>query len=178
MSANVKYETQSIEWKQTLNELDKGLDQLCGMLNTDAGFGELRFGYKPSGEVVGLQGDLDTAQRSIAQKIKSGFDPSIHANIELLVLDQHSVIHVSVRRSKSVPYHQFKGRAMIREGSQARALTVAEQNALRKRRSRDDHNGPWQCDRGNCSMGFMAVATFPSGGRSYNCDCGGEYWPA
>jgi len=168
------------EFKSSLAERDSGLEALCGMLNTDAGVGFVYFGVDPRGKAVGLSGDLDKAQRSIADAARDGFDPKVPVEIEVLTENSLSVVRITAQRSSLIPLHAFKARVWIREGSSTRALTLLEQQQLVQRRARNCHQGPWRCDKCGSYAGMLMQTTVGPNGieRSYKCQCGGEYWPA
>jgi hypothetical protein len=86
---------------------------------------------------------------------------------------------LQAHRNRDVPYHEFDGRAWIREGTTTRQLSAAEKQSLQRVRDRDLHNGPWKCDRCGSIAGMLASIEFgPAGPRkTYRCSCGGEYWP-
>jgi predicted HTH transcriptional regulator len=175
-----KNETQTLELKKSLSLLDKGLESLCAMTNSDFARGMLIFGVEPDGTTVGIEpGNLDSVQRKIAQSINSKFDPKIVFNIHVMELDNKNIIIINAERPKSVPYYEYNGRAWIREGSINKLLGIEEKNNLNKRRNRNCHNGPWKCDRCGCYVGILCSYTYSDKGmeKTYNCNCGGEYWP-
>jgi predicted HTH transcriptional regulator len=174
-------ESQTVEFKKSLSEQKEGLQALCGMLNSDLGEGMVLFGVAPDGSICGVgPGNMDTAQRTLSQNIQQKFDPPITPIIEVLAAGNAKLIQVRATRMRSVPYHEYDGRAFIRSGSGKRVLSVAEKEALRKRRDRDSHNGPWKCDRCGSWVGMLAsIEITPEGPRKvYRCSCGGEFWPA
>jgi predicted HTH transcriptional regulator len=174
-------ESQTFERKQSLQCRDDGLKSLCGMLNTDSAAGSVAFGIGPNGEFVGVEpGNLDTAQRTIAQSIRSNFAPPIQCNIQVVESEGRSVVVVSAQRNRAVPYHELDGRAFIREGTTTRQLTLGERQHLQRQRNRDLHTGPWKCDRCGAVAGTFSgiVVTDQGVHKSYACSCGGEFWPA
>ncbi|NTU50211.1 MAG: ATP-binding protein [Desulfobulbaceae bacterium] len=176
-------ETQEIEFKESLSLTKEGCQGLCGMINTEQAKGMVLFGIrdKPAVTIVGIEGDLDKAQRSLVQHIKSKFDPTIICNVCVLSQNDRSIVQLSAQRSKDVPYHEYDGRAYIREGTQKRQLTLAEKMQLSKKRNRDQHNGPWICDKCGAFAGMSSSVEITNAGpkKTYGCSvCGGEYWPA
>ena len=168
-------ESQALEFKTSLSEQKEGLQSLCGMLNADIGKGTVLFGVKPDGSICGAEpGNLDSAQRSLSQLIQQKFDPPIIPTIQVVSIREKTIIVVQATRARSMPYHEYGGRAYIRAGSETRILSLAEKETLRKKRDRDGHNGPWRCDR--CGSMAGMIISLPQ--KSYTCDCGGEYWPA
>jgi predicted RNA-binding Zn-ribbon protein involved in translation (DUF1610 family) len=151
------------------------------MINADSGQGSVVFGVAPDGQVVGVEsGNLDTAQRSIQQTISNKFAPPIQCTMRVLEVDSKRVILLSAQRNRDVPYHEFDGRAFIREGTATRQLNFAEKQGLQRQRNRDLHSGPWKCDRCGMRVGVFSsiVMTDQSLHKSYVCpQCGGEFWP-
>lgn len=176
-------ELQSIEFKPGLKarHVREGLENLCGMINSDAAQGVVVFGVANNGEVTGIEpGNLDTAQRTLVDKIREGFDPPIVADIQIREQGGKKVLVLSATRGPTVPYHEYDGRAWIKEGTTHRALKLSEKQSLSRRRSRDLHTGPWKCDRCGSWVGTWSGWEVTKQGlvKSYACECGGEFWPA
>lgn len=173
-------ETQGVERKKSLAERNAGLEALNAMVNADSATGCVLFGVGPDGDVVGLKGDLDQAQRSLAQHIRAKFSPSIAFEVSACECDGLWVLALEGKRERNVPLCEYDGRAFIREGSEKRQLTLDEKLALIRLRDRDQHPGPWRCDKcGDTAMHFEgAVFDGEKLTRTYDCECGGEWWPA
>ena len=174
-------ESQVWERKRSLALQTEGLESLCGMMNADVAHGGVVFGVDPNGVPVGVEpGNLDRAQQSMAQTIHAKFDPPIQCSMQIVDVGGKNFLTVEARRNRDVPYHEFDGRAWIREGTVTRQLSAAEKKSLQRMRDRDLHNGPWRCDRCGSMVGMLMSVEFgPSGARkTYGCSCGGEYWPA
>jgi hypothetical protein len=139
------------------------------------------FGVAPDGSPVGVEtGDLDRAQQSMLQTIRSKFDPPIQCSVQVVEESGKYLLVLKAHRNRDIPYHEFNGRAWIREGTSTRKLSAAEKQSLRLMRDRDLHNGPWRCDRCDTFIGLLVQTEVgPTGARkTYLCSCGGEYWPA
>lgn len=176
-----KGESQTLEFKKSLSLQREGLKGLCAMVNSDVAHGMIIFGIEPNGSICGIeQGNLDKAQRSIAQTIRNKFDPPLIVDIRTEKFKNRLVIVVSAKRASNVPYHEYDGRAWIREGTANRLLTFAEKDQLRRRRDRDSHQGPWRCDRCRSWVGALISFEITDKGmkKNYKCGCGGEFWPA
>jgi predicted HTH transcriptional regulator len=174
-------ETQSIEFKKSLSLQKEAFEALCGMINCDAATGLVLFGVAPDGVVIGIEpGNLDSAQRKLAQSIQQKFDPTIFPSIEVLDCEGKYLVLLKAQREKSVAYHEYDGRAYIREGTRNRQLSVTEKQRLHKRRTRDQHNGPWMCDKCSSFIGMLNQLVVTNEGvyKTYKCKCGGEFWPA
>lgn len=173
-------ETQMVEFKKSLSQMREGCKVLCGMLNTNAGTGMVLFGISPENDVVGIEGDLDSAQRTLVQHIQQKFDPSIVCSIEIKEHNGKNILVLSAKRPNDICYYEYNGRAFMREGSTSRYLSFREKKSLLSRRDRDHHNGPWKCDRCGSVVGMLVSMVITEDGpqKSYRCKCGGDYWPA
>ena len=173
-------ETQATEFKKSLQRQREALQALCGMLNSQSARGEVLFGVSPDGTVVGVdEGNLDSVQKKLAQKVRDGFEPRVTCSIEILEDDGKTLVSLKARRAAGIPYHEYRGRAYIREGSTTRILSYSDKQQLAKRRDRDQHTGPWKCDRCGAIAGVLVSMTITDRGvhKSYTCGCGGEFWP-
>lgn len=174
-------ESHLVEFKKSLSSTNEGLESLCGMLNSEHAQGYILFGVAPDGSISGIEpGNLDKAQRTLVQKIHSKYDPPIMPIMQIEKYLGDSLLVLCARRDPRTPYHEYDGRAFIREGTTTRQLTLAEKQVLGKRRNRDSHNGPWKCDRCGSVAGMLLGFTLSDRGmtKSYGCECGGEFWPA
>jgi predicted HTH transcriptional regulator len=173
-------ETQGVELKKSLSERKAGLKALDAMVNAESALGTILFGVAPDGTVVGLTGNLDQAQRSLAQEIRQKFCPAVSVEIDVVLCEGKQLLVVEGKRERHVPLCEYDGRAFIREGSQNRQLELSEKLAIIRRRDRDQHPGPWRCDKcGSTAMQFTGgVFDGEKWTRSYECECGGVWWPA
>ena len=78
-------ETETLEFKQSTAELDAAMNSISAILNKHQA-GELYFGIKPNGEVVG-QIVTDQTLRDISQKIANLIEPRIFPIITKVVID-------------------------------------------------------------------------------------------
>lgn len=173
-------ESQVFERKQSLRLRREGLESLCAMINADSAQGTVVFGAAPDGEIVGVEpGDLDKAQRSLSQTIGSKFEPRLQFTVDITEIQDKQLVVIAARRNREVPYHEFDGRAFIREGTVTRQLTLTEKQSLQRRRNCDLHFGPWKCDRCGSWVGMMVSVEVTDQGmrKVYACECGGEFWP-
>ena len=175
-----KGEGQAVEFKKSLSLQNKGLESLCAMINSEVAQGTVVFGLEPNRTVCGIEpGNLDAAQRSLLQTIRNKFEPQLLVNIEAQEHDGKIVLIISAERNRNVPYHEYDGRAWIREGSSNRLLNLAEKNVLTGKRNRDRHPGPWKCDKCGSMVGALFSFELSKEGmkKNYQCACGGEFWP-
>ncbi len=175
-----KGESQTVEFKKSLSLQNEGLKGLCAMINSDSAKGLIIFGVEDSGTICGLEpGNLDEAQRSLAQSIRSKFDPQIIVQINVEELKGRNILILYAERNKGTPYHEYDGRAWIRQGTENHLLSLIEKQQLNKSRNRDNHQGPWRCDRCGSWVGMLVSYELSEQGmrKSYKCHCGGEFWP-
>lgn len=176
-----KGESQVVEFKKSLSLQRKGLEALCAMVNSDLAQGTVVFGIEADGTICGIeQGNLDTAQRSLSQVIRNKFEPPLVVKMQVEELTSQKVLVLSAERHRDTPYHEYDGRAWIREGTTNRLLSLAEKESLTGKRNRDKHSGPWICNR--CGRWVGVLHSFEISGegikKTYKCECGGEFWPA
>ncbi len=175
-----QFETQKLELKRSLSLQKEGLKSLCGMINTDEAFGQLVFGISPELDIIGIGDDnIDNIQIKIAQTIQTKFDPNIIPDIQIIEYNELKLLSIKASRSIETAYHEFDGRAFIREGSRTRVLNISEKEILVKRRNRENHNGPWKCNKcGAIAMNLVSVEITDKGiKKTFKHNCGGEYWP-
>ena len=174
-------ETQTVEFKKSLSLRKEAFRALCGMVNSESATGTVLFGVSPDGSINGIEpGNLDSSQRTLTQKVRQLFDPPIIPVVEVLECDDRHLILLKGDRASGVPYHEYDGRAYIREGSTTRQLSYQEKRQLSRKRDRDQHTGLWKCDRCGAFAGTLGSMSITDKGvrKSYACRCGGEFWPA
>jgi predicted HTH transcriptional regulator len=177
----LKGEGQVLEFKKSLSLRREGLEALCAMVNSDLAQGTVLFGIGPDGSVCGIEkGNLDTAQRSLSQVIRNKFEPSLVVKMQVEELANQRVLAISAERHRETPYHEYDGRAWIREGTTNRLLSLAEKESLAGKRNRDRHPGPWRCNLCGRWVGVLHSYEISGDGmkKTYGCECGGEFWPA
>ncbi len=173
-------ETQTVEFKESLSLQRQALEALCGMLNSDSATGKVLFGVSRDGSVGGVEeGNLDSAQRKLVQKVRDRFDPRLICSIEVLESNNKTLVCLKADRAPEIPYYEYRGRAYIREGSTTRQLSYDEKRQLGKKRDRNRHGGPWKCDLCGTVVGILVSMLITDQGvkKSYACKCGGDFWP-
>ena len=176
-----KGESQEVEFKRSLSLTKEGLQALCGMINTDKAHGAVIFGVEDNGTIVGIEpGNVDTAQRSLVQCIGDTFEPRLHCKIKMSVCDGMSLLILEAIRDKNISFYEYDSRAWIREGTTTRCLTLQEKQNFERKRNRDMWQGPWTCDKCGTRAGQFNQLVFSECGtrKTYQCTCGGEFWPA
>jgi ATP-dependent DNA helicase RecG len=112
----MKYqESETVELKASLAELDNALVDVCAFLNHHGG--NLYFGVRPDGYIVGLT-VADSTLRKVSQKIRQKLKPEIIPEIRELPEGDKSIIEVIVTEGTHKPY-SVDGVAYIRSGSES-----------------------------------------------------------
>jgi hypothetical protein len=173
-------EGQTIEFKASLHKRarQEAMEGLCGMVNTDAAHGSVIFGVSDDGAIRGIEGNLDSNQRTLNQHIRDSFHPEIIPSIEIIECDNKTLLRVEAKRVSGVSLHAYDGRVWIKEGSEKRYLNHEEQIHFRRKRDRDSHTGRWKCSGcGTVTDSFNSTDQF--GNRNYDCmRCfAGEFQP-
>lgn len=119
-------ESETLEFKKSLGELQEGIISLCAMLNKH-GRGELWFGIDPSGKPVGLEIGEKTP-RDVSQAIAAHLEPQIYPVITTEILDGKSCLKI-ICQGHDAPYYA-RGRAYIRVADADRQLSPSELESL------------------------------------------------
>ena len=101
---NLGIETETLEFKKSTGELKEAMHSICAILNKHQ-HGELYFGVKPDGTVVG-QVVTEESLREVSQKIKNFIEPRIYPEISKVVLDGRDCIHVKFSGNQ-IPYFAY-----------------------------------------------------------------------
>lgn len=119
MKYNRPFEDESIEFKKSLSQLDRGIEALTAMLNKH-GFGKVVFGVLDNGEIEGLNDIGQETIKKISTKIKEAVYPSIIPEIKPETIDGKDIIEVEAKGDKK-PYTCF-GLYLIRVGSENKKI--------------------------------------------------------
>ncbi|HPD76782.1 MAG TPA: ATP-binding protein [Methanoregulaceae archaeon] len=112
----MKYqESETVELKASLAELDAALVDVCAFLNHRGG--SLFFGVRPDGRVVGLT-VADSTLLKVSQKIRQKLKPEIIPEIRERSDDGKSIIEVIISEGTHKPYF-VDGVPYIRSGSES-----------------------------------------------------------
>ncbi len=123
MKYNVPYESESIEFKASLGQLDKGIASLTAMLNK-SGRGKVVFGVLDDREVVGLNDIGKETLKKIGTRIKEAIAPSIVPSVVTEDFDGKRLIVVEAKGNRK-PY-AFFGVYLVRVGGENRKLMPDE----------------------------------------------------
>ena len=108
-------ESETIELKASLAELDAALVDICALLNHRGG--KLYFGVRPDGRVVGLT-VADSTFLKISQKIRQKLKPEIIPEIKERSEGGKSIVEVIISEGTHKPYF-VDGVHYIRSGSES-----------------------------------------------------------
>ena len=123
---NLGVEDESVEFKESLSQLDKGLKSLTAMLNKH-GEGNVYFGVSDNGDVCGMDIGKDTLM-NIRNRIRDKIEPRIYAEIKDYKEEKgKKYIKVSAKGT-DIPY-SYDGRYYVRNVS---ADEQASNDILRK----------------------------------------------
>lgn len=176
-----KGESQTVEFKRSLSLQREAMESLCAMVNANVSRGMVIFGIEPNGLPCGVEpGNLDKAQRTLSQTITQKFDPALTVEIYVDAVGGKQVVVLAATRQRSTTFHEYDGRAWIRQGTEKKRLGTEDKERLTRNRNRDFHNGPWSCDKCGAFVGMLSsvVITDQGAKKTYQCHCGGEFWPA
>ena len=125
-------ESEFLELKKSTSELKEGIISIVSILNKHQK-GELYFGVKNNGEVVG-QTVTEKTIRDISKSISDNIEPKIFPKIKEVVLEGKSCVHIDFS-GENVPYYAF-GRAYIRVGDEDKKLSSQELEKLILKKSK------------------------------------------
>lgn len=112
-------ENETIEFKESLSQLDKGLCSLTAMLNK-GGEGTVYFGVDDNGNVVNKISIGKNTLNDIRNRIKNLIKPSIQYNLEIKELNEGTIIKLSAFGLEK-PY-SYDGRYFIRNASSNKSM--------------------------------------------------------
>ncbi len=115
-------ESETLELKTSTGELSEAVVAIVAILNKHQK-GELYFGIKNNGEVVG-QDVSDKTLRDISQSISDHIEPKIFPQVERITIDDESCVQV-LFEGKETPYFA-DGRAYIRVGTENKQVSPSE----------------------------------------------------
>lgn len=126
-------ESETLELKKSTSELKEAIISIVSILNKHQK-GELYFGVKNDGEVIG-QTVTENTLREVSRAIAEHIEPKIFPKIEKVVLGRKNCILVEFS-GNDVPYYA-SGRACIRVGDEDRKISPQELEHFILRKNRD-----------------------------------------
>ncbi|MBR5949638.1 MAG: putative DNA binding domain-containing protein [Clostridia bacterium] len=131
---NIGRESELVEFKKTTSETKEGIISISSILNKH-GKGELYFGVRDNGEVVGIEIGKDT-ERKLSRDISDGIKPAIWYEISTKHADDGKAFIEVQFRGDDAPYAAF-GRYYQRFADEDRQISDAELERLFKQRRSD-----------------------------------------
>ena len=98
---NIGEGTEQTEFKKSTGELKEGVISVASILNKH-GQGDLYFGVKNNGEVIG-QEISESTTRDVSQAIRANIKPAIYPVVEKMNYGERAVVHVKFE-GKQRPY--------------------------------------------------------------------------
>ena len=126
-------ESEILELKKTTSELKEAIISIVAILNKHQK-GEVYFGVKNSGEVVG-QTVTENTIREISKTISDNIEPKIFPKINEVILEGKKCVHVEFS-GENIPYYAY-GRAYVRVGDEDKKISPQEIEHIILRKNRD-----------------------------------------
>lgn len=101
---NLGMETETLEYKKSTSEIKEAIQSIGAILNKHQ-HGEVYFGVKPDGTVIG-QTVTEETLRQVSQKIKNFIEPKIYPEVRRVVLDGRECVHVRFSGTQT-PYFAY-----------------------------------------------------------------------
>ena len=130
-------ESETVEFKRTTGEKNEAMEAIAAILNKHCR-GTVYFGVDDSGFVKGQQ-ISDSTKKDISRLINDTIEPRITPTVEVLTIEQRSIIKVSFS-GHNRPY-SVNGRYLIRTGTENRKMSSDELKRLIKN---DDYSSKWE----------------------------------
>ncbi|OGF47153.1 MAG: transcriptional regulator [Candidatus Firestonebacteria bacterium RIFOXYC2_FULL_39_67] len=138
-------ESEILEFKKSTSELKEAVISISAILNKHQE-GELYFGIKNDGEIVGQAIGSATA-RDISQAISNHIEPKIYPSIETVNIKGKSCIKIEFK-GEDIPYHAY-GRVYIRVADEDKQLSPGEIRKVILKKSSDKFK--WEFQFSECS---------------------------
>ncbi len=135
---NLGIETELLEFKKSTGELKEAMNSISAILNKHQ-HGELYFGVKPDGTVIG-QVVNEESLRTVSQKIKNSIEPRIYPEVNKVVIDGKECIYVKFE-GNNTPYFA-SGVARIRVADED--LIMSPQELAEYIRKSDREENRWE----------------------------------
>ncbi|MFQ6072835.1 MAG: RNA-binding domain-containing protein [Methanosarcinales archaeon] len=108
----IKSESDKIEFKTSLSDLDRTVEIISGLANASGG--KILVGVSNSGKVLGIEIGKDTIER-VTNKILTNTEPKIYPKITVQEVDGKKIIVIDIKESMDKPVLAF-GRPFKRVG--------------------------------------------------------------
>lgn len=126
-------ESETVEFKKSTAELKEAVVSISAILNKH-GVGELYFGIRDDGTVVGQQTSPKTL-REVSQAILERIEPKIYPKIRTVKIQGKTCVAISFE-GKDIPYFAY-GRAYMRTADENRQLSARELEHMILKKNKD-----------------------------------------
>ena len=126
-------ETETLEFKKSTGELKQAMQSISAILNKHQ-HGELYFGVKPDGTIIG-QIVTEESLREVSQKIGNSIEPKIYPEVKKVNIDGRDCIYVKFEGSQT-PYFA-NGVARIRVADEDLVMSPQELAEYIRKNTRD-----------------------------------------
>lgn len=135
---NLGSESETVEFKKSTGEHKEALQAISAMLNKH-GRGELYFGVKDNGDVIG-QDVSDATLRQVTSWVSDKIEPAVFPTVECLDADD-GLRYIKIAFSGADAPYSADGRHFTRVGTSNKALSASELSAMVVKRERA--RSPW-----------------------------------
>lgn len=135
---NLGSESETVEFKKSTGEHKEALQAISAMLNKH-GRGELYFGVKDNGDVIG-QDVSDATLRQVTSWVSDKIEPAVFPAVECLDADD-GLRYIKIAFSGADAPYSADGRYFTRVGTSNKALSASELSAMVVKRERA--RSPW-----------------------------------
>lgn len=163
---NIGPESETVEHKKSTSELKEGVQSIAAMLNKH-GYGELYFGVKNNGDVVGQQ-VADTTLREISQAIGFSIEPRIVPEV-LMINDGEGHDYIKVSFEGNAKPYSCKGTYRVRSADED--VLMAGDQVRRMARDAYFKEHPWDehpSERPLSDINEKELISFVERGRAAN----------
>jgi ATP-dependent DNA helicase RecG len=127
-------ETETIELKSGIAELEDAVIDICALLNNKGGI--VYFGVDPKGKIIGMTVS-DTTFRKVSQKIRARIKPDITLSYNSENINGKTALKITIPEGTNKPYFA-DGQAYIRSGTESIRMPVDDLKWL-IRQENDNH---------------------------------------
>ena len=150
-------ESQIVELKASVSQLNRGMEALCAFANTD--LGTVYFGIPDGGKPVGIE-ITDRTFQKIQRAIFNSIEPKLYPNVIEEVVDGVTILAVELKNAPDRPYF-CNGKALKRVGTSNTGLSRAEiELMMYERKNPDFHYGRSELDTASESMDKKQIDWF------------------
>jgi len=116
-------ESEELEFKEGLAEINKAGEVLCSFANQTGGI--LYFGVRNNGKILGLKNVVEKTLRDITNTLVDNMEPKMPLSVTEEINNGKTMIKIIAPKSSN-PIHTFKGRPYIRIGPVTKKMSQSE----------------------------------------------------